>query len=63
MISPMVEIYILYVCRACHEALKLYIGKTGVDPMEKYKDFVYGIAQMSQLLEDKEEYSKKEWIN
>lgn len=29
--------------------------------MENYKDFVYGTAQMSQLLEDKEEYSKKEW--
>ena len=51
----------LYICPACQEALKLYINKAGVNPMENYKDFVYGTAQMSQLLEDKEEYSKEEW--
>lgn len=51
----------LYVCPACQEALKMYIDKANVDPMENYNDFVYGTAQMSQLLENKEEYTKKEW--
>lgn len=51
----------LYVCPACQEALRLYIDKTDIDPMENYRDFVYGTAKMSQLLEEKEEYSKKEY--
>lgn len=51
----------LYVCGACKEALKFYIDKTGVDPMDNYHDFINGTAKMSQLLEDREEYSKEEW--
>ena len=51
----------LYVCDACKDALRLYIEKTGIDPMDNYYDFVNGTAKMSQLLEDKEEYSKEEW--
>ena len=51
----------LYVCEACKEALKVYINKTEAAPMNNYHDFINGTAQMSQLLEDKEEYSEKEW--
>lgn len=51
----------LYVCDACKDALRLYIEKIGIDPMDNYHDFVNGTAKMSQLLEDKEEYSKEEW--
>lgn len=51
----------LYICEACKDAIKLYIEHTGIDPMENYHDFVYGTAIMSQLLEEKEEYSKKEY--
>lgn len=50
-----------YVCGACKEALHLYIEKTGVDPMENYNDFIITTMQKSQLLENKEEYSEKEW--
>ena len=39
----------------------MYIDKTGADPMDNYHDFINGTAIMSQLLEDKEEYSEKEW--
>lgn len=51
----------LYICSACQEALNLYIDKAGVDPMENYNDFVYGTAQMTYLLERKEEYPKEEY--
>lgn len=50
-----------YVCEACKEALKLYIKKTGIDPMENYNDFIITTAQKSQLLENKDEYSEDEW--
>ena len=50
-----------YVCGACKEALHLYIEKTSVDPMENYNDFIITTMQKSQLLENKEEYSEKEW--
>lgn len=50
-----------YVCGACKDALHLYIEKTGVDPMENYNDFIVTTLQKSQLLENKEEYSEKEW--
>ena len=50
-----------YVCGACKKALELYIEKTGVDPMENYNDFIITTVQKSQLLENKEEYSEKEW--
>lgn len=48
----------LYVCDACKNALRLYIDKTGIDPMDNYRDFVNGTAKMSQLLEYKDEYSE-----
>lgn len=53
----------LYICEACKDALRLYIDKTGIDPMENYNDFINGNIQMSQLLEDKEEYSEEEYEN
>ena len=51
----------LYICEACKDAIKLYIEHAGVDPMGNYHDFVYGTTKMSQLLEDKDEYSKEEY--
>ena len=51
----------LYICEACKDALILYIDKSGADPMENYNDFINGNTQMSQLLEDKEEYSQEEY--
>lgn len=50
-----------YVCGACKKALELYIEKTGIDPMDNYDDFIITTKQKSQLLENKEEYSGKEW--
>lgn len=50
-----------YVCGACKKALELYIEKTGIDPMDNYYDFIITTKQKSQLLENKEEYSEKEW--
>lgn len=50
-----------YVCGACKSALQLYIDKTGIDPMENYNDFVVTTPQKSELLENREEYSKKEF--
>ena len=50
-----------YVCGACKEAIKFYIDKTGIDPMESYNDFVITTKQKSELLENKEEYSDKEY--
>lgn len=52
-----------YVCGACKEALKLYIDKTGVDPMENFNDFIITTKQKSELLENKEEYSQEEYEN
>ena len=45
----------LYICEACKDALKLYIEHTEIDPMENYNDFINGTAEMSELLEHKEE--------
>lgn len=50
-----------YVCGACKEAIKFYIDKTGIDPMESYNDFIITTKQKSELLENKEEYSDKEY--
>lgn len=50
-----------YVCGACKEAIKLYIDKTGVDPMENYNDFVITTKQKSELLENKDDYSSEEY--
>ena len=56
-----------YVCGACKEALKLYIEKTGIDPMENYNDFIITTPQKSKLLENKERYiedlGETEWDN
>lgn len=51
----------LYICEACKDAIKLYIEQTGIDPMKNYNDFINGNAKMSQVLEDKEEYSEEEY--
>ena len=51
----------LYVCGACKEALRLYIEKTSVDPLENYNDFIITTDKKSQLLKDKEKYTNKEW--
>lgn len=50
-----------YVCGACKEAIKLYLDKTCIDPMESYNDFIITTKQKSELLENKEEYSDKEY--
>lgn len=50
-----------YVCGACKEAIKLYLDKTCSDPMESYNDFIITTKQKSELLENKEEYSDKEY--
>lgn len=50
-----------YVCGACKEAIKLYIDKTGVDPMENYNDFVITTKQKSELLENEDDYSSEEF--
>lgn len=50
-----------YVCGACKVAVQLYIEKTGIAPMENYNDFIITTAKKSQLLKNKEEYSKGEW--
>lgn len=56
-----------YVCGACKEALKLYIEKTGIDPMENYNDFIITTAKKSKLWEKRDEYIKDlgrtEWDN
>lgn len=51
----------LYVCGACKEAIKLYLEKTSIDPMKNYNDFIITTKQKSELLENKEEYSDKEY--
>lgn len=51
----------LYICEACKDAIKLYIEQTDIDPMDNYNNFINGTAKMSQLLEDKEEYSAEEY--
>lgn len=50
-----------YVCGACKEALKLFIEKTGVDPMENYNDFIITTKQKSELLENRDDYSQEEY--
>ena len=50
-----------YVCGACKEALKLYIEKTSVDPMENYNDFIITTMKKSQLLKNKDRYSNEEY--
>lgn len=50
-----------YICGACKEALKLYIEKTGVSPMENYSDFIITTKQKSELLDHKEEYTNEEY--
>lgn len=50
-----------YVCGACKEALKLFIDKTGVDPMENYNDFIITTKQKSELLENRDDYSQEEY--
>lgn len=50
-----------YVCGACKEAIKLYLDKTCVDPMENYNDFIITTKQKSELLENKDEYSDEEY--
>ncbi len=51
----------IHICPACKESIKLYIEQTGIDPMENYYDFINGTTKMSQLLEEKEKYSDKEY--
>ncbi len=51
----------LYICQACKAALQLYIDKTGIDPMENYNDFIVTTEQKTELLENQEEYSEKEF--
>lgn len=50
-----------YVCGACEKAIKLYIEKTGIDPMENYHDFIITTDKKSRLLSNREKYSKEEW--
>ncbi len=50
-----------YVCGACKAALQLYIDKTGIDPMENYNGFIVTTDQKTELLENQEEYSDKEF--
>lgn len=50
-----------YVCGACKEALKLFIDKTVVDPMENYNDFIITTKQKSELLENRDDYSQEEY--
>ena len=50
-----------YVCGACKEAIKLYLEKTSIDPMENYNDFIITTKQKSELLENKDEYSDEEY--
>lgn len=50
-----------YVCGACKEALRLYIDKTGINPMENYNDFIITTKQKSEVLENKDEYSQEEY--
>lgn len=51
----------LYVCGACKEALKLYIDKISIDPMENYNDFIITTVKRTQLLKNKKEYSVEEY--
>lgn len=50
-----------YVCGACKAALQLYIDKTGINPMENYNEFIVTTDQKSELLENQDEYSDKEF--
>lgn len=50
-----------YVCGACKEALRLYIIKTSIDPMEEYNGFILTTAKKTKLLEDRDRYSEKEY--
>lgn len=56
-----------YVCGACKEALKLYIEKTGIDPLENYNDFIITTAQKSKFWKKRDEYiedlGEAEWEN
>ena len=38
-----------YVCGACKEALRLYIIKTSIDPMEEYNGFILTTAKKTKL--------------
>lgn len=50
-----------YVCGACKAALQLYIDKTNIDPVENFNDFIVTTDQKSELLENQDEYSDKEF--
>lgn len=51
----------IYICGACKDALKLYIEKAGIDPINNYDVFILTTKQKSELLENKEEYNKEEY--
>lgn len=50
-----------YVCGACKEALRLYIEKTGTNPLENYNGLILTTKRKSELWENKNKYSDEEW--
>lgn len=50
-----------YICGACKLAIKEYIEKTGINPMENYDEFVFPTERKTQLLKSKDEYSEDDF--
>lgn len=50
-----------YVCGACKDAIKLYMEKTGINPMEHFDEFIVANEKKAALLKNKNDYSEEEY--
>ena len=50
-----------YLCGACKLAIREYIEKTGIDPMENYDEFVIPTPRKTELLKNKNDYSEEDF--
>lgn len=50
-----------YVCGACKDAIKLYMEKTGINPMEHFDEFIVANEKKAALLKNKDNYSDEEY--
>ena len=50
-----------YVCGACKNAIKLYIEKTNINPMEHFDEFIIANGNKADLLKNRDNYSDEEF--
>ena len=50
-----------YVCGACKNAIKLYIEKTNINPMEHFDEFIIANGNKADLLKNRDNYSEEEF--